>query len=351
MNITQRKDGRWQKKITLPDGKTKYFYSKENTAKKAEKDITSQILNYEQKKHADTHNFYSIASQMLSNKANKITYNAYKGYEYSIKRLREFYNKDIQDITANDIMSLYSSMQLRGYSKDTISKTKSALIQIYKYAIILGVSVDISMITSISIPKNAPKTRVSAIDDKTLARISQHATPCDFSMWAFILMCTGLRRGELLALKKCDIDFENKEINVNKAIEYIVNQPNVKETKSYSGNRTVPIVDILYDLLYVHCKGLKKDDFIFGGEKPLTLTVLRRRWKNYCNIIECDMNMHQLRHSYAKTLYRSEVDAKTAQNLLGHANISITMDIYTEFAKDMTKKSTEKINAFFNSVS
>lgn len=352
MNITQRKDGRWQKKITLPDGKTKYFYSTEDTAKKAEKDITNQILNFERKEHEEKHNFYSIAQKMLEGKKLNISYSAYKGYEYSVQRLECFHDYNIEDITANDIASLYQQMLMRGYGKETISKTKSTLIQIYKTAILDGLNVNLSMLNAVSAPKSAPKSKVSAIDDKTLSLITKNATPCDFSMWALILLCTGMRRGELLALQRKDIDFRHKEISVTKAVEYINNQPQVKlSPKTVNGIRTIPILDVLYKLLNKHCKDLKPNEYIFGSEKPLTLTVLRRRWKTYCKNLGIDIHMHQLRHSYAKSLYRSGVDAKTAQSLLGHANISITMDIYTEFSKEVEKKSAEKINAFFNLVS
>lgn len=351
MKITQRKDGRWQKKITLPDGKTKYFYSSEPTERKAEKDITNQILKYEEDKHNSAHNFLSIALNMLENKEKTVSHSAYNGYKYSIQRLEYFHSKDIESITASDIAFLYQKLSLKGYGKETISKTKCALIQIFKTAVLNGIDVNLSMIDAVAVPKSAPKSKITAIDDSAISLITKNAIPCDFSMWAMMLLCTGMRRGELLALQKKDIDFKDKEISVSKSVEYIINQPNIKLPKTENGIRTIPIIDALYDPLYEHCKSLKPNDYVFGFNKPLTLTVLRRRWKTYCSNIGIDIHMHQLRHSYAKTLYRSGVDAKTAQNLLGHSNISVTMDIYTEFAKDVTKKSTDKINAFFNSVS
>ena len=58
---------------------------------------------------------------------------------------------------------------------------------------------------------------------------------------------------------------------------------------------------------------------------------------------------HQLRHAYAKLLYKAGVDPKTAQRLLRHADIQTTMNIYTEFDEEVTQASVKKANEYLNS--
>ena len=91
---------------------------------------------------------------------------------------------------------------------------------------------------------------------------------------------------------------------------------------------------------------MQPDDFIFGGEKPLTVTQIRKRMDKYTKAIGHRFTNHQLRHAYAKLLYKAGVDAKTAQRLLRYADIQTTMNIYTEFDDEVTRSSVEKINAY-----
>lgn len=349
MKLTKRKDGRWQKKITLPNGKVKYFYSSESSEKRAEKDITNQIINLEKESHKSNHNFGSITQEMLSQKESEVSYATFQSYVYSSKHLQPLNDMDIEDITPSHISKLLNLMALQGYSRSAISKTKVTFGLIINYAIVYKELPIINFAKDIKLPKLKAKEKISAPDDKVVNTIIKSSQTANFGMWAMILLCTGMRRGELAALQKRDINFENCTIDIYRSVEFVHNQPNLKETpKSLSGIRTVPILDILKEPLYEMCKNMKPSEFIFGSEKPLSETIIKKRWKNCCKELAIDIHMHQLRHAYAKMLYRAGVDAKTAQGFLGHANISITMDIYTDFAEDVNLKAVKKIDTLIS---
>ncbi len=177
--------------------------------------------------------------------------------------------------------------------------------------------------------------------------ISTNAENVDFGMWAMVEMCTGLRRGEINALRRCDIDFANKKISITQVTEFIGNRPQIKECpKSENGIRDVPILELLEQPLRKMCRGLEPNDFLFGGEKPYSLTMIRRRWDKYCIAVDHTFRQHQLRHAYAKLLYCAGIDPKTMQRLLGHAKFETTMNIYTDFANEMTEQSVGKLNEY-----
>ena len=111
-------------------------------------------------------------------------------------------------------------------------------------------------------------------------------------LFAFFLLYTGLRRGELLALKWEDIDFENHVINVRQAVTYGGNQPKIKTPKTQAGNRKVALLDVLEAELKKTPVQSQKG-YVFGGEKPLTASQMRVRWLDWCKevgLAEADIN-------------------------------------------------------------
>ena len=348
MSITRRKDGRAMKTVTI-NGKKKTFYSSEPNDKKAEKDILQQILTYDQKQEFEKHNFLSLAEAMLERKERSVGYNSIVCYQMALKHLERFYKYNIEDITPSMLQNLLDDMALQKYSFSAISKTRTTFGMILNYAILQDIPIT-NFMKSIQTPKNAQKGHVTSPDDLVIETIINNSTSLDFGLWAMMLLCTGLRRGELAAIRKKDIDFDEDLISVTQTVVYVSNQPHIKSTpKSESGIRTAPILNILKPLLHKHCSGLKPDEFIFGKEKPLTKTQLIKRWDKYCKTIGHNFNMHQLRHAHAKLLYKAGIDPKTMQKLLGHADFSTTMNIYTDFAEEVTAASVEKLNDYTRS--
>ena len=345
--MKRRKDGRWMKKISI-DGTTKYFYSAEQTERKAEQDIQQQLIAYQSKQYNKRHNFLELAEDVIEEKSKTVSNGTLTCYRAALKHLSCFYDSYIEDITPAMLQKKLNQMAIEQFSQSSISKAKIFFGLVINHAILQGINVN-NFMSSIKIPKNTVKNKILSATDTDIANIIKSAETANFGMWAMVLLCTGMRRGELTALQAKDIDFELKTIHVWRAAEFINNRPNLKNMpKSVSGVRDIPILDILYDPLLRHCKGLAPDDFIFGGAQPLTETMIKKRWKKYCTDIGINVRQHQLRHAYAKILYRAGVDAKTAQGLLGHADIQTTMNIYTDFSEDVTIKSANMINAFVN---
>lgn len=74
--------------------------------------------------------------------------------------------------------------------------------------------------------------------------------------------------------------------------------------------------------------------------------MIRRRWHKYIKATGLNITQHQLRHSYATILYRAGIDLKTAKNLLGHADVQTTLNIYTHLEKEISQNTFDKINNF-----
>lgn len=342
--MNRRPDGRWQKSITI-NGQRKFFYSTANTEKQAKKDIANQMLEYDTKLYREKHNFKELAEQMLEVREKIVSTSTLECYKHSLKHLSKFYDMYMEDITPSMVQSVLNDMATKKYSQSAISKTKIVFGLVLDYAILKGLNIN-NYIRSIKVPR-ALRAKITAPEDAVIIKIT-NSKDVDFGDFALMLLYTGMRRGELVALQRRDVDLRSNSIHVWRSVEYLANQPNLKDMpKTLNSIRDIPIPNDLKPIISKLCKGLKPDDFIFGKEKPLTATMVNKRWKKYVEQIGCpDLNMHQLRHAYAKILYRAGVDVKTAQGLLGHADIKTTMNIYTDFSDDMVAKSIDKVNDF-----
>ena len=345
--MKQRKDGRWLKVITV-DGRRINFYSRERNEDLAEKDIQKQLLNYKDHIYIDKHNFKILGEKMLEERGRLLEAATIECYEIAFSKLSSLYDMNIEEIRPSHISGLLTELCFKGYSKSSISKVKIVCSLIFDYAINHDVDI-VNFTSSIKIPKIAKHTgKISAVSDADISTMLSH-TESDMWLFAACLLFTGCRSSELNALQVKHIDFNESMIHIEQSVCYPSNQAEIKSTKTVNSKRAVPIFKTIEQPLYEHIKNLNENDFVFGRETPMSKTMLNKRWNNFMKECGLDFNMHQLRHSYAFILYRSGVEAKTAQHLLGHADIQTTMNVYTDFSTEKGTEAILKAEAFFNS--
>ena len=169
-----------------------------------------------------------------------------------------------------------------------------------------------------------------------------------------ILIClnTGLRVGEVCALRWENIDFETRRIHVEKTIERIYSKEENKTIviidtpKSITSVRTIPINSKLYNILKQIRGKSKKTDFVLTGSSEhyveprnyqyyLKEILKRSKVKKY--------KFHTLRHTFATNFIEAGMDIKSLSEILGHADVSITLNIYVHSSDKAKRKYLEKI--------
>ena len=142
-----------------------------------------------------------------------------------------------------------------------------------------------------------------------------------------LLIFTGMRRGEVIALRWEDIDWKKRLIAVKRAVTYKNNRPVIGKTKSEAGNRLIPLDEQLAAILqpYRQIHG-----FIIGdGTEPITETTFKRMWERIGKRIDlCGATPHVFRHTYITLAASSGMDVKTLQSIAGHSDIKMTLDRY-----------------------
>lgn len=276
------------------------------------------------------------------------TWTNYKPHYESI--VDKFADSAVLSITSLDIIQDLQRAKAQGYSRTIVNTRRTLFNNILNYAVGQG-WIPFNICNGIPLPKGLPSTKRSAPTDEQIKVIMQN---CDkpFGIFAMLLLCTGLRKGEALALLKTDI--KDGEISVTKSLTLLDGQaPKVKEPKSEAGKRTVPIVSILRGPLDEYLARLDGNILFqsrsYNGSPEgqyMSESNYDTAWANYCKETGLDLTAHQLRHGTATLLYEAGVDVYTAQRILGHAKVSTTMEIYTELREKKEKQSIKKLNKY-----
>lgn len=263
-------------------------------------------------------------------------------YTAPLRRIRQqFSGMTAEQVSAQDIQAFLADLGKQGFSRRSVQMHRDILNMIFNDAIIES-GLRFNPCVAVSVPRNLPtKKRELPKDDAIEAVKAGKDAP--FGLFALVCLYSGLRRGEALALRYEDIDRAAGVIRVTKSVEFIGNNPHLKQPKTAAGMRTVPLLEPLADVLPD-----KKSGLVFPREDGELLTKIqyRKRWAKYCEAIGHEITAHQLRHGYATILYEAGVQDKDAQELLGHSSISVTRDVYTHIRQSQKEATAKRLNDF-----
>ncbi len=173
---------------------------------------------------------------------------------------------------------------------------------------------------------------------------------------AGILFClhTGLRIGELCGLRWGDIDMENRTVIVSRTVQRIFERDAeghgetrliVTEPKTKHSRRTIPLSSAIYPVL----RKLRQDDpavYLLTGTQHHTEP---RTYREYYDKLLMELglehvNFHGLRHTFATRLIESGADYKTVSELLGHASVNTTLNLYVHPQMEQKRRAVELLN-------
>ena len=222
-------------------------------------------------------------------------------------------------------------------------------------------------------PPKQSKVNPSSLDVDTVQRLFKRlneSEPTSLITSAAIALFTGMREGEICALRWENVEFENHTINVASAIGTGAGGSYIKTPKNESSMRLIPIPPQLMDMLkrrrtaqyaewldYRMKLELPKTDeafntlFVTGSidGSHATPAIISRAWKEFADnngIVDTKGNravFHTLRHTYASLLIAQGYEDVTVASLLGHARPSMTKDVYSAAFKAREKAAAESV--------
>lgn len=284
------------------------------------------------------------------------------------------YNAQMVNVDFELCQSLINKLSEK-YSRSTISKVYVILNMCFNHALTKG-HIGENPMMKVKMPKESSLVKkkkeakwLSSSDVEKIVLEAERVNTREFRIrgkvgervygvnayYIILIIYTGLRIGELMALTWNDIDFKNKTLNVNKSrakgmidgktILYI------KDPKSESGTRTIPLSDrAIYALNkikeYSSKFNLNSDNDLIvantNSESNITRTINRMLFRAGCETEKC--GLHALRHTFGSLLLEKGVDLKTISYLLGHSDITVTANIYLHVTRKQAVNSIEVLN-------
>lgn len=277
----------------------------------------------------------------------------------TIARYKNLYINHIKHNFDNEILSTITNSTLQAYVdylvknnisshviKDAITLIKLSLKHEAKYGDFIMPYLDLD------IPLKKRKHNVSILnkhEQKQLITYVLDNEPLKYS-GVVLSLFTGMRIGEICALKWSDVDLKKRQIDVHKTLQRICTKGSkslidIGQTKTINGCRTIPISNFLYNFL-VSIKPSNRNTYYLTG------TNIYKEPRNYRKIFETllkklnikNITFHSLRHTFATRLIENKVDIKTVSELLGHSSTNITISIYVHSEYSTKKKAVKTLD-------
>jgi integrase len=369
---TPQADGRFRVRVYvgIKDGKKVYKSVYGKTQKEA--NIKAEELKVSLRKGIDisSHNdsFKTWAEYWLATKKQEVSEDRFATLQSrSSIWIDALYNAQISQIKPFELQTILFSISAKNpytdkpMAKKTIRGYVQVINAIFDFAIDNRV-IDYNPANKLKAPQAAATSTRRALTEIERQRVMEFEHRAKPS--AMLMMLSGLRRGEATALQWNDIDFVNNKISVTKS--YNFKTKDFKTPKNGKA-RVVSVPQILIDYLSTLPR---VSFFVLTNAKGNMMTddSWRRLYDSYMHDLNIEYGFngdapskysptkipmritpftpHELRHTFCTIMYEAGIDALTAKEQLGHADIKTTLSIYTHLSSQHKENDVKKLDAF-----
>ncbi|HHW25907.1 MAG TPA: site-specific integrase [Firmicutes bacterium] len=250
----------------------------------------------------------------------------------------------LSDIQPRHLQGLYADMAADGIGARTIELTHVTLHSALKQAVrwqMLSRNPAVG-----AVPPRPERRETKVLEPDKIGAVIRAARKTPIGDLVYLALCTGMRKGELLGLRWTDIDWAARTIQVRRNLVRVGKETIIKDTKTKSSRRSVPVDKMVIDRLR-SMKAISKSEYVFtqtDGKNPMDPSTVTHQFSRIAAAAGVSgLRFHDLRHTHATMLLSRGVNPKVIQERLGHSTISTTMDIYSHVTKSMQKEAAVAI--------
>ena len=287
-----------------------------------------------------------------------------RGYRAESKQVCSVLGSErLCDLTIPAVNSWMAGMIEAGYAPKSVTKPFRLLKQALNFAIAQDLLVKNPC--DFCKPPKRERTPINALDRRERSRmleLARRAQPQRLGIAIELALTTGMRRGEICALRWSDLN-DNRTITVRRAIGNGEGGFYVKEPKTSSSYRDIPLTRYTYDMLCAIRKDAEyvlsalhvpvKDAYILGSNDPegrfYNPSILSKEYTAFCKMNGFKCTFHDLRHTFATMMIANGTDVRTVASYLGHASVSMTLNIYADVDPDAKMAAVNSVEESFDS--
>lgn len=373
-NIYKRKDGRWEAryiKQRSPEGRTIYGYLYARTYR----DVKAKLLQHKGFSNSESvastcmvpcdnqKTFQTIAESWLSSIMPQVkvsTVNKYRNLlvsyiypRFGTKVLTRV-THDFIEAECNELLQI-GGQKGTGLSPKTVADILSVIRSVLKFAIKSGEYVPCDG-KSIQIKQSAKEMRVLSRNEQEQLCNYLYSDLSECNIGILVSLFTGLRVGEICALRWEDISITDHTIHVRQTMQRIQDKSNgqpktkviVSAPKSPCSIRTIPIPDDLFRVIVSH-KSTTAGFFLTNStQRFIEPRTMQNRFKYALRASGVsNTNFHALRHTFATRCVELGFDVKSLSEILGHASVNITMNRYVHPSMELKKENMQRLSELF----
>jgi integrase len=365
-NIYKRKDGRWEGRYIKSHsqaGKAIYGYVYAKTYRDVKTKLheeTLYVMNMSKLTSKSTDSFEAIAlewfetikPQIKESSANKYwnLLNSYILPVYSKVSLEQVTYYFIENYCSTLLLS--GGRKRSGLSAKTVTSILSVIRNILQYAIKKGKTIPCDA-KSIHIKQVTKDMRIlSKIEQEKLCHyIYADLNPCNIGI--LICLFTGLRIGEICALRWEDVSFSDQTIYVHCTMQRVQDRSGsdkktkivVTTPKSKCSIRTIPIPNALLNILTMYSNSARGYILTNSESEYIEPRTMQNRFKKALKKSGiAPANFHAIRHTFATRCIEVGFDIKSLSEILGHATVNITLNRYVHPSMELKKENMQKLS-------
>lgn len=363
-NIHKRKDGRWEGRYKYgfkENGIATYrsVYGKTYTECKNKLEEMKKSSSLLPDAKSPELNFSEILVMWQASNRIRIKGATENKYSWMIEKhiLPEFGNKKVVELSST-VINLFLDKKIKeGSINNSIGLSPSyvkTMAIIIESALNFAVSEKLCEPLKITINKPIiPKNEVHILTIETQQYLENvlHSDRTKVALGTLIALYTGLRIGEICALRWDDIDFDEDVIFVRHTITRVKSSEYNQKTmliidtpKTPTSKRIIPILSTLKPYLKISYENRVSEFVISDNEKFVGTRTFDYRFRQMLKKYKINVfSFHTIRHTFASRCIEAGMDVKTLSEILGHSSVSTTLNIYVHSSMKMKKEQIEKI--------